>query len=72
MSDCRSCGAPISHAQTVDGEAVPLEKWEDTRGVRYRVIELGPPLICEPIPAASTMAAYPDHRLDCPGHDNGN
>lgn len=72
MASCSGCGADITHAKTPEGENVPLEKWTDTTGDRrYRVVQLGPPLIVEKVSATSTAAAHPDHRVDCPAHDNG-
>lgn len=60
-----------------DGTSIPLEKWTDTTGDhRYRIIEFGDagagkPHLAEPVPPASTVAAYPDHRIDCPDFANG-
>lgn len=72
MASCTDCGADIVHAKTRDGENVPLEKFTEPTGVgRYRIVELGPPLIVEMVPEAGGIDAYPDHRLDCPGHLNG-
>lgn len=72
MPSCPGCGAEIQHTQTAEGEHVPLEKYaEPTGDRRYRIIAFGPPLICEPVSASSTASAYPDHRKDCPDHDNG-
>lgn len=51
---------------------MPLEKWTDTVGEdRYRIVTLGPPLIVAVVPEQSTVAAYPDHRKDCPDYGNG-
>lgn len=72
MADCTSCGAPITHAKNEYGENIPLEKWTDPDGPnRYRVVELGPPLIVALVSPSSRIDAYPDHRNDCPGHGDG-
>lgn len=72
MASCRDCGADITHAQTSEGEHIPLEKWTEPSGDRrYRVVEFGPPLIAELVSSSSPAAAYPDHRKDCPSHGNG-
>lgn len=72
MASCRDCGADITHARDADGNNIPLEKQPDVTGAkRYRIIELGPPLRVELVSAQSPIEAYPDHRLDCPGHGNG-
>lgn len=72
MASCPACGADITHAKTRDGENIPLENYtEPTGDRRWRVVEFGPPLIVEPVAASSTVAAYPDHRVDCPDYGNG-
>lgn len=72
MPDCPSCGAPIQHAKLADGTNVPLETFTEPDGDRrYRITELGPPLKIEAVSVSSTAPAYPDHRKDCPAHDNG-
>lgn len=72
MADCPNCGATITHAKTREGENIPIERWTDTSGDRrYRIIDLGPPLTVERMSPASPIDAYPDHRVDCPGHGNG-
>lgn len=72
MPDCRGCGAEIQVAKTPEGESIPLERWTDSTGPhRYKIVELGPPLIVELVAESATTAAYPDHRLDCPAHGNG-
>lgn len=72
MATCRGCGAEITHAQTAEGEHVPLEQWSTTDGKRrFRVVEFGPPLIVEPVSPTSPVSAQPDHRADCPAYDNG-
>lgn len=72
MASCPGCGADITHAQTRGGESVPLEKWTDTTGDRrYRIVKFGPPMIAETVSDTSAIDAYPDHRKDCPRHDNG-
>lgn len=69
---CPACGASVTHARTRTGDNVPLEKWtEPTGGERYRIVEIGPPLIVELVSAQSPIDAYPDHRKDCPDHGNG-
>lgn len=69
---CPACGAPITHARTETGEAVPLEKWTEPVGEdRYRIVQLGPPLIVAKVSAQSSIDAYPDHRKDCPDYGNG-
>lgn len=72
MASCPSCGADVTHAKLRNGENVPLERWTDTTGKdRYRIVELGPPLVVELVSEQSNIDAYPDHRIDCPGHGNG-
>lgn len=73
MASCPSCGADITHARTREGDNVPLEKWTEPgpSEKRYRIVELGPPLVVEPVTVTSAIDAYPDHRKDCPAHDNG-
>lgn len=72
MASCPACGADITHAKTEHGATVPLEKWTDTTGAgRYRIVELGPPLVVAEVAASSAIDAYPDHRKDCPAHGNG-
>jgi hypothetical protein len=72
MASCPACGADITHAKLADGSNVPLEKWTDPTGDRrYRIVELGPPLVVEKVSPSSGIDAYPDHRLDCPAFDNG-
>lgn len=72
MANCPDCGATVDHAYTRDGEHVPLERWTDTTGdKRYRIVELGPPLIVELASPSSAIDAHPDHRVDCPAHGNG-
>jgi len=72
MADCPSCGSPITHTQTRDGERIPIESFEDTTGDRrYRIVELGPPHIVEPVADSSPTPAFPDHRKECPAYDNG-
>jgi len=70
---CPDCGADITHAKTGDGENIPLEKFTEPAGTpcRYRIIGLGPPLVVELVSPNSEIDAYPDHRMDCPGHGNG-
>lgn len=70
---CPDCGAQVTHAQTTAGEIIPLEKFTEPAGTasRYRIIELGPPLVVEMVSTESAIDAYPDHRTDCPGHGNG-
>jgi hypothetical protein len=72
MASCPSCGADITHAVTEAGENIPLEKWTDTTGPRrYRVTRFGPPDTVALLAESSPVQGYPDHRLDCPAHDNG-
>lgn len=72
MASCPSCGSDIVHAKLRDGTNVPLEKWTEPTGERrFRIVELGPPLVVEPVSPSSTGSAYPDHRADCPGYGNG-
>jgi hypothetical protein len=72
MASCPDCGATIDHAKTADGTNVPIERWTDVSGdKRYRIIKLGPPLIVEKVSPQSPIDAHPDHRVDCPAHDNG-
>lgn len=69
---CPGCGAEITHAKTVSGENVPLERWTDPSGsMRYRIVDIGPPLTVEPVSEQSAIDAYPDHRKDCPHGFNG-
>lgn len=71
MASCPDCGADITHAKTVGGDNVPLEKYTDSTGDRrWRIIGFSP-LTVEPVAPANPIDAYPDHRVDCPGHDNG-
>lgn len=71
-SSCPSCGAAITWAQDQFGTKVPLEKWTDPTGSdRYRIVELGPPLIVARVSRASAIDAYPSHYKDCPAHGNG-
>lgn len=70
-ANCPSCGSPITHVRTREGEHIPIDNREDSSGEgRYRIIEIGPPHIVEPVPANSMLPAFPDHRLECPGHGN--
>jgi hypothetical protein len=72
MASCPACGADITHARTEAGENVPLEKWTDTVGEdRYRVVAFGPPLTVAKVSESAPIAAYPDHRKDCPDYGNG-
>lgn len=72
MASCPSCGADITHAKSRDGENIPLEKWTEPTGPRrFRITDLGPPLIVEPVAPQSAIDAYPDHRKDCPAYGNG-
>jgi hypothetical protein len=72
MASCRSCGADITVARTRGGEIIPLEKYTEATGDRrYRVVEATDPLVVEMVSPTSTADAYPDHRKDCPGHDDG-
>lgn len=72
MPSCPSCGADVTPARTREGESIPLEKWTDPTGDRrYRIVELGPPLLVERVSESSQIDAYPDHRVDCPDHRNG-
>lgn len=69
---CPGCGAPITHAKTAQGENVPLEKYTEVDGDRrYRVVEVGTPLIVAEVSASSMVDAYPDHRKDCPDYEAG-
>lgn len=72
MANCPSCGAPITHTHTADGEHVPVENYEDTTGdKRYRIVKVGPPHIVEAVAEGSPTPAFPDHRKECPAHANG-
>lgn len=72
MPSCPACGATIQHAETGVGEHVPLEvNTEVTGSLRYRIRELGPPLVVERVRDDSPIDAYPDHRKDCPDYGNG-
>lgn len=72
MASCPSCGADIQHAKLSDGTNIPLETFTEPDGTqRYRVVELGPPLLVEPVHPEHALNAYPDHRKDCPAHGNG-
>lgn len=71
MASCPGCGADITHAVKTSGENVPLEKWTDTMGERYRIVRFGPPDTVELLAESSPREGYPDHRLDCPAHQNG-
>lgn len=72
MPSCPACGADITHAKTAEGDSIPLEKWTDPTGDRrYRIVNLGPPLIVERVSPQSAIDAYPDHRVDCPDYGNG-
>lgn len=71
MASCPDCGADITHALTVSGDNVPLEKWTDNTGRRYYVTAFGPPDTVERVAESSSREGYPDHRLDCPAHSNG-
>jgi hypothetical protein len=69
---CPSCGAPITLAKDRNGNTVQLEKQpEPTGDGRFRVVTFGPPLIVEPLPRDSRVEGYPDHKIDCPAHGNG-
>jgi hypothetical protein len=69
---CPSCGASVTHAKTALGDNVPLEKWTEPTGEdRYRIVEIGPPLIVARVSTSSMIDAYPDHRKDCPAYGNG-
>jgi hypothetical protein len=71
MASCPDCGADITHAQTIHGEHIPLNKQPEPDGEgRYRIIAFTP-LTAEPVAANAAIEAYPDHRVDCPAHDNG-
>lgn len=72
MASCPGCGATIDHAKLRDGTNIPIERWTDTTGgERYRIVELGPPLVVEKVSEHSPIDAHPDHRVDCPDHANG-
>lgn len=72
MASCSDCGADITHAKTRGGANIPLEKFTEPDGAdRYRIVELGPPLIVAAVSPQSPIDAYPDHRKDCPAHGNG-
>jgi hypothetical protein len=72
LASCPGCGATIQHARTRDGEKLPLEvNTEVTGSLRYRIRELGPPLVVERVRDDAPIDAYPDHRKDCPGYGNG-
>lgn len=72
MASCSGCGADIQHAKTQDGQHVPLERYTELSGDgRYTVVELGPPLVVARVAPSSAVAAYPDHRKDCPRYGNG-
>lgn len=72
MPSCAGCGAEIQHAVTPEGEHIPLERFTEAQGDRrYRITDFGPPLRAERVSRQSSIDAYPDHRKDCPAHDNG-
>lgn len=73
-ASCPDCGADIQHAQTREGEHVPLERWTSPDGEhRWTIVTFGAPgkpHIIEPVTNAMAEG-YPDHREDCPAHQNG-
>ena len=70
MATCKSCGAEIQFVETPEG-VIPLERFTEATGDRrYRITNFNP-LKGERVSAQSAIDAYPDHRLDCPAHDNG-
>lgn len=77
MPNCPACGSPVTPAVTTDGDRVALETFTDTTGDdRYRIVQTTPGeiranLTVEKVSAQAPVAAYPDHRKDCPAHANG-
>jgi hypothetical protein len=67
MAAC-ACGAPLTWAQTAEGEAVPLDVVASPVGEgRYRVTSFDVrPWLVEPVTPTAQVAAYTDHRLICP------
>lgn len=71
-SSCPACGAPITHAEDEDGTHIVLDKWTEPDGDRrYRIVELGPPLVVALVSEQSGIDAYPDHRKECPDYEAG-
>lgn len=62
------CGAPIRWGETQEGERVPLSAIGSYGGDgRYRVVNFDrEPWLIEPVKAATSVAAYEDHRRTCP------
>lgn len=75
MARCPGCGADIQHGRLEGQEdtSVPLEMWTESGPSpdRYRIVQLGPPLVVAPVAERALGDAYPDHRKDCPAHANG-
>lgn len=70
-ASCPDCGAEVLHAVTPDGTHVPLERWSSPDGAnRYKIVKFGDPHIVSMVTDA-TSDGYPDHREDCPAHQNG-
>lgn len=59
------------HARTTEGEVIPLDKWTSPDGEnRYRIVAFGDPHTIEKI-MEPMKDGHPDHREDCPSHQNG-
>lgn len=72
MPSCPACGGDITHARTIDDVPVPLENYTESQGDRrYRIVNLGPPLMVDAVSELSQIDAYPDHRKECPDYGNG-
>lgn len=74
QTTCPDCGANVQVAKVAKtGQKVALELHTDASSDadRYRILELGPPLVVVKVPTALAGDYYPAHVADCPAHGAG-